>query len=387
MAIYHLHAKILNRGNGHSVVAAASYRSATKLHDKTYGVDRDYTRKQKVVSTGILIPAGAPEWMTDRSKLWNAVESTEKRSDAQLAREVEFSLPIEAQPVHREKLARQYINENFVSRGMVADYAIHDSDGNPHCHVLLTTRNITPEGFGNKNRSWNDRDLLKEWREKWAELANRAMVKLNINQKIDHRTLRAQGIDREPGRHRGKSITNQEWRLYNEMERLGLIVDEHGQVVEKPKSKTQDNTDNLAAIMGVLNGGGQVEGAGRTDGNSDQRTGNHHGTESQLGFVSGESGTTTSISDFDKRIAEERRQRDIKAGLIPADDESTNRINQTSSITSPDQRPANDRGSTQGSRQPNAEIERRNRDREEQAERDRRVLDAENARRNKGNGR
>src|ERR1700733_10459600 len=100
------------------------------------------------------------------------VEASEKRVDSQLAREIEFSLPIELNKDQNIQLAREFIQDQFVLRGMIADFSIHWDEGNPHVHVMLSTRQLTPEGFGLKVVAWNSKILLQEWREKWAEYAN-----------------------------------------------------------------------------------------------------------------------------------------------------------------------------------------------------------------------
>jgi ATP-dependent exoDNAse (exonuclease V) alpha subunit len=141
--------------------------------------------------------------MAEREKLWNAVEAAEKRRDAQLAREIEISLPRELTPEQRVALVVQFIHDEFVQRGMTADIALHtgvasDKGEQPHAHVLLTLRSVTSEGFGAKNTNWNDRALLQSWRERWAAYANDALAKAGHVERIDHRSHEARGIDRQP---------------------------------------------------------------------------------------------------------------------------------------------------------------------------------------------
>lgn len=135
-------------------------------------------------------------------------EVAEKRKDAQVAREIEISLPRELSHEQRVELVRAFVKQEFVERGMVADIAIHcplASDGKeqPHAHIMLTMRPLKPDGsgFGNKERAWNERILLERWREQWALLVNRALADANSGERIDHRTLKAQGIPREPLPH------------------------------------------------------------------------------------------------------------------------------------------------------------------------------------------
>jgi ATP-dependent exoDNAse (exonuclease V) alpha subunit len=133
MAIYHLSVKVISRGGGRSATAAAAYRSAEHVRDRTTGQDFDYTRKAGVEHTEILAPEHAPQWVLDRAELWNRVEEAEIRKDAQLAREVEVALPIELDQETQVELIREFAKEAFVSKGMVADIAIHrDNPENPH---------------------------------------------------------------------------------------------------------------------------------------------------------------------------------------------------------------------------------------------------------------
>ncbi|PYD79194.1 Ti-type conjugative transfer relaxase TraA [Komagataeibacter oboediens] len=301
MAIYHLHAKVISRATGRSAVAAAAYRAASRLHDLRLDRDHDFSNKSGVVHSEILLPDGAPKRFLDRATLWNEVEAIEKRKDAQLAREVEFSIPREMTQAQGIALARDFVREQFVERGMVADLNVHwdigeDGQAKPHAHVMLSTRrievrtgeavhgrrdgiphperggrgayDITPDpgpdgaergrrstqahdpsadrdpgdaawhpaealdagealaasgrtarliaaarlrheglglaqnqpsiGFGAKERSWNDKDLLLTWRERWASLANERLAELDLDVRIDHRSFAEQGIDLEP---------------------------------------------------------------------------------------------------------------------------------------------------------------------------------------------
>ncbi len=204
MAIYHLTAKVVSRAKGQSVVASAAYRSSESLYDERYGMTQDYTRKQGVEHSEILLPKGAPQWMADRQTLWNQVELCEKRKDSQLARELEIGLPIELTHAENVALVRDYVQKHFVAKGMVADFSIHEDDpNNPHAHVLLTMREVSEKGFGQKVRSWNAKADLLKWREAWAETANEHLAQAGHAVRIDHRTLEAQNIELEPGRKIG----------------------------------------------------------------------------------------------------------------------------------------------------------------------------------------
>jgi len=214
MAIFHLKVNVLGRGSGHKVVAAAAYRSGTALRDERNEETHDYSRKSGVGPCFILAPEGAaPELVTERETLWNAVESKEdtstRRATAQLAREVEIALPRELSEEQNSELVRRYAEDQFVKLGMVADVCMHErqaADGltNPHVHILLTMRSVGPDGFGPKERRWNSDELVETWREQWATYCNEALEAAGSDARIDHRSLEEQGILREPTIHMGK---------------------------------------------------------------------------------------------------------------------------------------------------------------------------------------
>jgi Ti-type conjugative transfer relaxase TraA len=204
MAIYHLHAKMVQRNKGQSAVAAAAYRSGSLLVEESTGITHDYSRKRGVEHSEILAPDGAAAWVFDRQTLWNAVEQSEKRKDAQVAREIEVGLPVELAKSEQLALLRDYVQREFVSKGMVADIGIHrDNPVNPHAHILLTTRDLTPEGFGPKNRSWNDKAHLLHWRSGWTDVTNEHLMRAGLAVRIDHRSYADQKLDLIPGRKLG----------------------------------------------------------------------------------------------------------------------------------------------------------------------------------------
>ncbi len=206
MANYHFIVKIVSRNAGKSVVAAAAYRAGVSLYDERLGQVWDYTRKRGVAHREILAPPRAPSWTHDRESLWNTVERVERRKDAQLAREAEIALPLELTRDQQVDLLREFVERTFVSKGMVADFALHvPNRENPHGHVLLTLRQLTPEGFGLKRQDWNADEQLVYWRAQWAEVANEHLARVGLDIRIDHRTLEAQGIARDPGRKLGLS--------------------------------------------------------------------------------------------------------------------------------------------------------------------------------------
>jgi Ti-type conjugative transfer relaxase TraA len=206
---FHLSAKVISRGEGRSAVAAAAYRSGSELVDEHSEETFDYTRKEGVEHSEILAPKDAPEWVHDRARLWNEVEQREVRKDAQLARELEIGLPKELSKDEQIALIRDFAERELVARGMVVDLNVHrDNEANPHAHLMLTMRSIGREGFGPKVREWNDRALLMQWREAWAERANEHLARAGHDVRIDHRSHAERGIELVPqskigvGRHR-----------------------------------------------------------------------------------------------------------------------------------------------------------------------------------------
>ena len=203
MAIYHFSVQVISRAAGRSVVSAAAYRAGERLHDERLDRDHDFRARSGVEHSEIMLPENAPEEWRNRERLWNDVEGVEKRKDAQLAREVEFAIPREMSRAQGIELARDFVQSEFVDRGMVADLNVHwdiGSDGQPkpHAHVMLTMREATPEGFGAKVREWNEHNNVELWRERWADHVNQRLVELDIDARIDHRSLAEQGIDLEP---------------------------------------------------------------------------------------------------------------------------------------------------------------------------------------------
>ena len=203
MAIYHLHVKVIGRKSGSSAVASAAYRSASRLRDERLGRSHDFSAKRAVVHSEVMLPENAPSAWSDRERLWNDVEAFEVRKDAQLAREVEFAIPREMTQAQGIELARDFVQAEFVDQGMIADLNVHwdmaeDSMLKPHAHVMLTMRAIDENGFGQKVRDWNRTAMLERWRERWAEIANERLAELDIDARIDHRSMEAQGIALEP---------------------------------------------------------------------------------------------------------------------------------------------------------------------------------------------
>lgn len=214
MAIYHFNVKVVSRGKGASAVAKAAYISGEKIKNSYDGKTHDYRRKNEVVHKEILLPSHAPPKFRERSALWNAVELAETRKNSQTAKHIDAALPVEISRDEQIDLVRNCCRQCFVSRGMCADFAIHDKgDGNPHVHILITTRRVGKDGFTSKDRSWNDKALLLEWRKLWADWCNHKLYYVS-DEHIDHRSYAEQGIDKTPQVHLGAAACTIEKKGY-----------------------------------------------------------------------------------------------------------------------------------------------------------------------------
>lgn len=227
MAIYHLSMQVITRSKGQSAVASASYRSGERLTDERTGEVKFYKRNVKP-ETMILAPENSPKWVNDRQRLWNEVEKVEKRKDSQLAREMNIALPRELSNAQQRELIQEFVQEQFVNKGMIADISIHrDDKENPHAHIMLTMRTIDENGFGKKNRDWNaefsnskenNRGFVKlaenclDIREQWSEYANKALEEANINERISHLSHEARGLEQLPTVHLGHVAHGMEQR-------------------------------------------------------------------------------------------------------------------------------------------------------------------------------
>jgi hypothetical protein len=164
-----------------------------------------------VVYEEILLPDIAPLAYADRNTLWNAVERSERRKDSQTAREINLALPRELDRTVQIELLKYYVWYSFVHAGMIADISVHDTgEGNPHAHVMLSTRHVNKKGFGEKNRQWNTKDMIEKWRKEWAREANAALARNGYAERIDHRSYKRQGLDRVPMQHLGVSAHHME---------------------------------------------------------------------------------------------------------------------------------------------------------------------------------
>lgn len=194
MAIFHLDFKIVKRSEGRSSVAKAAYHARTRITDERTGDTYDYSRRTDLYGHFILAPVNAPEHIIkDSTALWNEVERVERQQNGQTSRYFDVAIPTELNNDDKKKLVLEYCQKNFVDKGMIADIAFHDLDSdNPHAHVMLTLKTIGPEGFGKKERSWNDRKMSVLWRESWASMANSYLAAAGSSERIDHRSLQAQ---------------------------------------------------------------------------------------------------------------------------------------------------------------------------------------------------
>lgn len=221
MAIFHLSIKAISRSAGRSATAAAAYRAGEKIEDERTGEVHDYRRKAGVASADLVLPDGAPEWAADRAKLWNAAEQAEKRKDACVAREYEVSLPAELTAAERRRLALDFAQDMANREGCAVDVAIHaphreGDQRNHHAHILRTTRKVGEHGLGQKldteQAGRKRKDDLEQVRARWADLSNAALVRAGQSARVDHRSLKLQGIEREPTVHLGPAATGYERR-------------------------------------------------------------------------------------------------------------------------------------------------------------------------------
>ncbi len=358
LAIYHCSVKIIGRSKGKSVIAAAAYRAGEKLCDRETGITHDFTRKGGVVHREILLPGHTPEEYTDRQTLWESVTKSEKKSNAQLAREVEVALPIEFSEQLQLAVIREYVQENFVSEGMCADIAIHDKGkGNPHAHILLTTRPIKADGswgakekkdyakdengeriplidkktgmqkLGKKNKklwkrvtvqanNWNNQGNVEKWRKSWADICNRH---LSMEQQIDHRSYKRQGLAFEPTIHEGFRARQMEQRgevsdlcAYNRIvKQLNHVTKEWMQAMKELHQIIMEKVRNILGRIYERVAGGIVY-SGKTG--RDSGIGGKPADENRA-VAGGEQGTyrTPSAESGIERISGEIEQRERHA--------------------------------------------------------------------------
>jgi len=287
MAIYHLSTKPVSRAKGRSAPAAAAYRAADRVQDLTTDQVFDYSRKRGVEHAEIVLPTAAAQqdinWARDRQQLWNAAEVAEKRKDARVAREYEIALPHEMDRDQRVELVRSFSQSIADRYGCAVDFAIHaphreGDERNWHAHLLSTTRTIEPGGLGEKTEiEWSDanrrkaelvpgKEEISQIREQWASLTNERLRALELEIRIDHRTLEAQGIEREPTVHLGPAVSGMERRgIETEVgKRLELEAVEAGQRrLEKAAELGRLERETAGLERSILDLSGDLEGAKR----------------------------------------------------------------------------------------------------------------------------
>lgn len=261
-------------------MASAAYRAGEKLHSEYYGEDSDYTNKGGVIYSEIFLPSHAPREYTDRETLWNAVEKVEKGKKAQLAYSFDISFQNEFTTEENIALARQFIAEHFVSRGMVVDFAVHSPDkedggiSNPHFHIMCPIRPIEPDGrWGKKQRreyvldehgervldeagnyvfnavsttDWGKPETLEEWRQAWAEMCNAKFAEKGLDCRIDHRSFERQGVEQIPTQHEGPTV--------RAMEAKGIRTDKGdlNRFIRKTNALLREAKEKIAVLIGWL---------------------------------------------------------------------------------------------------------------------------------------
>ena len=245
MSAYHFHVTQIKRSKGQSAVACAAYRSGEKLFSEYYGEVSDYTRKRGIIHSEILLPSHAPPEYSDRQTLWNAVEKAEPHPKAQLAYSFDITLQNEFSIEENIALARRFLLEEFVSKGMICDFDVHlpdkkDGIQNPHFHVLCPMRPLDENGqWGAKQRreyvldergnrlcdksgeyvfnavpttDWGSPETLEHWRKAWCDLCNSKFAEKGLDERIDHRSYERQGVELLPTVHEGPTVRAMEKR-------------------------------------------------------------------------------------------------------------------------------------------------------------------------------
>ena len=202
---------IVQRSQRQSAVAAAAYQSGEKLFCEYDQQVKHYPEKRGIVHNEILLPANAPPEYADRNTLWNAAEAVEKQWNSQLARRLIIAIPRELPPEQYAGLIRDYCREQFVSKGMIADFAIHDKGtGNPHAHILLTMRALDESGRWKSHKEdtvdWNDQKYCEIWRHEWEVIQNRYLEANDRPERVDLRSYARQGLDIIPTVHEGAAV-------------------------------------------------------------------------------------------------------------------------------------------------------------------------------------
>jgi len=264
MAIYHCSVKAVSRSAGRSATASAAYRSGEKIADERTGEIHDYTRKQGVLSSEIVLPDSAGEWAKDRSQLWNAAELAERRKDACVAREVVVALPAELSDKERHRLVTDFARDMAQREGCAIDVCIHapntrGDDRNFHAHLLRSTRVVGEQGMEGKleteKAGRNRKNDLENIRKKWSEMVNERLQVNGHTTRVDHRSLEAQGEQRMPAQHLGPTATAIERRTGEKSEvRNRQITADAERLKKQSASDTEyrQTKKNISHLSGEL---------------------------------------------------------------------------------------------------------------------------------------
>ena len=282
---FHFSISMISRGKSKSAVASAAYISCEKLTNEWDGVTHDYHNKKGLLHSEIFLPENIPISLKDRATLWNSVELNEKASNAQLARNFIIALPKELSVEENKKLITEFVQENFVSKGMIADLAIHDEsdekNNNIHAHIMTTLRPINEKGKwqakskkeyilddrGNKilNKNgkpktrkieltdWSDRGNAEKWRKNFAEVCNQYLEKNNLEKRVDHRSFERQGIEEIPTIHLGASASALERKgIETDKGNINREIKKHNSLVKAIREKIAELTSWISDFSKVL---------------------------------------------------------------------------------------------------------------------------------------
>ncbi|EUC60009.1 MobQ family relaxase [Mogibacterium timidum] len=282
---FHFSISMISRGKSKSAVASAAYISCEKITNEWDGVTHDYHNKKGLLHSEIFLPENIPINLKDRATLWNIVELNEKASNAQLARNFIISLPKELSFEENKKLITDFIQENFVSKGMIVDLAIHDEsnegNNNIHAHIMTTLRPINEKGqwqakskkeyilddYGNKilNKNgkpktrkveltdWNDRGNAEKWRESFATLCNQYLEKNNFEKRVDHRSFERQGVEEIPTIHLGASASALERKgIETDKGNINREIKKHNSLVKAIRERITELTSWISDFSKAL---------------------------------------------------------------------------------------------------------------------------------------
>ena len=284
MGCYHFHLNQLSRGKGQSAIASAAYRAGTKLECTYYGEVSDYTRKGGVVLAEIHLPQQAPERFKDRETLWNEVEWIEGNKKAQLAHSFDIALMNEFSMEENIELARRFVEEQLVARGMIADLAIHDPKKakdkipNPHMHIMVPIRPLQEDGtWGQKQKKipvltpdgqpvlnqkgqpvfravhttdWSRKETLEELRSAWARMCNELYKEKGLTERVDARSYEERGIDKIPMVHEGPNVQAMEARgIPTALGSLNRLIRALNEMKERAKNLIQWSLFRQSQLM------------------------------------------------------------------------------------------------------------------------------------------